>query len=231
MKKRHITLISFLVICFIYLIAQSNAQDLRIDVQVERVGNLELLPIDLHVMLWNISSNSLLLPKDIDENFANYFQIAVDSTTKIDTRCSRIQRVLHTQGAMLTKESPFFELAPGKSYSLSIIGYVSIANHSPWNEKRKEIFQFSIEGSKQLAKWKIEKGHAIISLHPDFKYVDNMKLAIVLNHLALGETEEGLNELNDLIKNGKPDVSQWASKFRDLWLAKHPLPSLKTKNK
>lgn len=103
-------------------------------------------------------------------------------------------------------------------------GYTSLENKSPWNEKRVDIFENTGEGTRQLAKWKIEKGHALVALHPDFKYVDNIKIMIAINHLALGENQEGLN---DLVEKGKPEASQWASKFLKLWQSKHPSPSPK----
>jgi hypothetical protein len=351
MKNSHILLLILLLFGTFVLISNLNAQEMRIDVQVERIGNIELLPIYFHLSLVNINSSSIYLPKNIDIDIDKNFSILVEGD-KVANRPCNLKGIVN-RGSQLSNEY-FFELASGKSFPLTIdvsgdagvifpgfykvkivwdsrnkykglegyqgyaesqwidikidkatgadeafldkqkeiwkegypcltlegaaiesailqnmnsiyaawsmfqnLGYslknayspekamqnIELATHdsnlnsfflsgrTPWNDERVPIFRSSHEDAKKFARWKINNGHAVINLHPDFKFVDNLKLAIALNHILLGENKEGIAELTALSTKGKPEVSQWVSKFLELWRAKYPSETSKPNNK
>ncbi len=85
----------------------------------------------------------------------------------------------------------------------------------------------TISSAPEVALWRKEKSELILRYHPDFPFANKLKVQIALCNISLGREEEGISQLQNLIKQAKSEPenphqpikkeAEWAEKFLQLW--------------
>jgi len=71
---------------------------------------------------------------------------------------------------------------------------------------------------KARARWEIQWGERILTVHPDFARRETLRLELAVDYLILGRKKDGLRLLKQLASEGKPETqSRWAESFLGLY--------------
>lgn len=98
---------------------------------------------------------------------------------------------------------------PVKTRSLIGRGLYPGPNSVPDGDRWKSL------NSASYARWQVEWGQRVLREHPNFPFRDEVRAAVALSQMSLGEQTAALGALTEIAEKGSTETAAWARAFLD----------------